>query len=194
MRTLTLTLLACCLAGCALTSKNEPLEVRYYTPEALDAETPAAGAPSELTLRLRRIQAAGHLTRKHLRRIGPHSYDYVETQRWAEDPAHYLERALNRALFQEAGLRRSTAGPSLTVTLLDFEETQEPRQARVRLEAFMTAEGRAVLDRVVIVERPVSADAGPDAFAAALGDALRAAVVETRAAVLPALQSLTASE
>jgi ABC-type uncharacterized transport system auxiliary subunit len=173
-------------AGCALTSKSKPLEVRYFTPGlrvAPDASPPLAGpapggtAPA-LELRLGRVDAASHLREKIAFRDSDHEVGYYETLRWTETPDAFVRRALDRSLFQQHGLAEVVSGiaPQLEVEVTAFEEVRAPRHVvRVELTWKLRDRRNVLRQRTVAVEKPIE-DVAPDAIAVAMGSALDEAV------------------
>lgn len=162
--------------GCALTSKSDPLEIRYFTP----AEAPPpSGAPAGdgARLRLGRLSASDHLRQRIVVRTSAVELAALEDRRWTEKPEDYLRRALARALFEQAGLVHAIAGagPTLDVELLAFEEVRrgDDRAAAVAMHVALH-DDRVVLDSTTVrVEVPL--EAGTDAtapLAQAMGSAL----------------------
>jgi ABC-type uncharacterized transport system auxiliary subunit len=174
------------LAGCALTSKSKPLEVRYFTPAhaappaaspPLAGPAPTAAAPA-LELRLGRVDAASYLREKIAYRDSDHELGYYETLRWTEPPDAFVRRALARALYQQHGLEEVVSGvaPQLEVELTAFEEVRAPHHVvRVEMTWKLRDHRNVLLQRTVLVEKPVD-DADPGAIAPAMGAALDEAV------------------
>jgi ABC-type uncharacterized transport system auxiliary subunit len=183
-------------AGCALTSKSKPLEVRYFTPahaEAPDGEPalagPAPGTAPALELRLGRVDAASYLREKIAYRDSANEVGYYETLRWTEAPDAFVRRALGRALFQQHGLEEVVSGiaPQLEVELTAFEEVRAPKHVvRVEMTWKLRDHRNVLFQRTVRVEKPVD-DAAPGAIAAAMGVALDEAVETTVTDVVAAL-------
>lgn len=186
------------LAGCALSSKAEPLELHYFSPEPALAgapRTPAEAAPSRAAaprLRLGPVTASGHLRYRIVHRDSPVSVDPYETLRWTDPPHDYVRRALMRALYDSGSLAQAVGGaaPTLDVEVTAFEELVRPdgRAGRVELH-YQLHDERVVLARgVVAVER---AAAGPDidAVVAAIGAALDAASAELAGRIAIRLRS-----
>ena len=191
-----LALVALLVAGCALTSKSKSVDVRYYNPGRLAARPgspPVAGPASSaaagaLELRLGRVTAAAYIKEKIAFRTSDFELGYYETMRWTEFPEAYLQRALQRALFEERGLKElvSGAGPTLEVELNAFEEVRAPRHvARVEVRWKLRVQRTVVVQRTVTIERPVAevkaAEAGSAvavAMAQALTDAVDSMVVD----------------
>lgn len=190
-------------SACALLGKSEPLELRYLSPESIHERarrpaSPAVTAPRDLALYLGRVGSSSHLRERVVFRDADHEVGFYEDRRWTERPEVYVQRALERALFDEGAVTRrvQAASPTLTANLLEFEEVRAPHLG-VRLSiAFALRDDRSVLrGRTVTVERPAGegdAASQPRRVAAAMGDALRAAVDEIVVDVVAGLAALPA--
>jgi ABC-type uncharacterized transport system auxiliary subunit len=148
------------LGACALVSRGEAMQVRYFTLDDRAAgHTP--GEKSELTLRLGRIDASGGLGEQIAVRKGEHEISYREDQRWTERPAQFVRRELERALFSEHGLQRSYSGvtPGLEVELVELElvEAGQQAQARVRLTAQIRDERHSLCHDNFETQLPIAA-------------------------------------
>lgn len=180
--------LLCCalLAGCALLSKSEPLELRYFeavearptSGPAAPAPPPSAGGEQSQRLRLGSVKAARHLDMRIATRRGAYELGYHEKLRWTERPEEYVRRALLHDLYDQAGFTRVVSGPAptLEVELIAFEECEQGgrRRGRVELQTVLHDE-RVQLDQETIrVETEVDAAQGDsaEALVAALGQAL----------------------
>jgi cholesterol transport system auxiliary component len=177
-------LAALAVAGCALTSKSEPIAPRYFSPErpADSARVSAKPAGVPLELRLGRVNGASHLDERLVFRDSDYELGYYEERRWTEEPADYLRRRLARVLFEERGLRHVVGGfgPTLEVELTAFEEIRAPRRiARVQMTARLQ-DGRLVRwEETLTIDQPIPENSkgdAADAMVAALGAALGAAV------------------
>jgi ABC-type uncharacterized transport system auxiliary subunit len=191
--------LPCSLAllapACALTSKSAPVEIRYYTPEGIDAPRitaaprPASARPP--LLRIGRITAGSHLRTKIVVRKAANELATYDDDRWTESPEIYLRRSLERTLFEEERVARGYAGPIpvLDVELVAFEEVRRGDAVSGRVEiAFVLHDERDVLaSGRFAFERPAASAAMRDA-ASAIGAALEASttrlaeIVEKRVA------------
>jgi len=171
-------------AGCALTSKSDPLMPRYFSPEhASEVARPAAGAarsPGEL--KLGRIEGASHLEERLVFRDSANELGYYAERRWTEEPDEYLKRRLTRVLFEERGVRHVVGGAAATldVRLNAFEEVRAPKRvARVQVTVTLR-DARVVLwEETLTIEQPVGAARKgdiADAVVTALGESLRITV------------------
>jgi ABC-type uncharacterized transport system auxiliary subunit len=206
-----LALLACASsAGCALTSRSEPMPMRYFSAEAAApastrAQRSALAPGSDLPLRLDRVRSSSHLADAIAYRSAEHEVGYYEGEHWTERPSDFLERALERALYQDQGLKRVISGASetLVVELTSFEEIRGPRPV-ARFEATITLHDEATsqLVQTVRVERPIApsqaaqgdSDDAPPRVVAALAAALEAGVDQIAQVVAQKLGALAAAE
>jgi cholesterol transport system auxiliary component len=192
------------VSSCALLTKSDPVEPRYYTPEPLRAaedRRPPAARPDPhpaVRLRLRAVNAGIHLKQRIVYRESPTELGFYEERRWAELPEDYLRRLLAESLFEAHGVQRVVAGPAPTmeVELAAFEEVRHPRRVgRVQI-VFLLHDGNVVrLEETVTVERPITAgagdeDASADAAVRALSEALGVAVEQIVARTLGELKTL----
>jgi cholesterol transport system auxiliary component len=196
-------LMAACaaLAGCALTSKGEPLRPRYFTPESAPASARAMRTPAtNLRLRLGRVAAGSSLREQIAYRDSEHELGFYEERRWTERPEVYLRRALSHALFEERGATRVVAGfaPTLEVELIAFEEVRAPvHAARLQAVAILHDERIGRLEQTITVERPIEGVAGArknDAWVQALSEALAQGVAEISDRVLAQVAALEPPE
>jgi cholesterol transport system auxiliary component len=186
LRPLLAGLSALLVSGCALTSKSESILPRYFSPERSGAIQKGASAPAGpatgAELRVGRISAATYLDERMVYRDSAFEVGYYEEKRWTEAPEDYLRRRLERALFQERGLRHVVGGgaPTLEVELTAFEEVRKPaRIARVQVSARLQ-DGRLVRwEETLTVDQPVAkatSDEPADAMVEAIGLALSSVV------------------
>ena len=186
-----LTLLLGAVAGCALTSKSDPMMPRYFSPDEARGRTQLAASSSiaeaeagtqGIELRLGRITAASYLGERIVFRDSNYELGYYEERRWTERPEAYLRRAVARALFEDRGLRRvvSGAGPTLDIELSELAELRAPPVVRVRV-TYVLYDDRLVRRQVTLtIERPIpstatareSAETAARAMADAFGDAV----------------------
>jgi cholesterol transport system auxiliary component len=171
-------------AGCALTSKSEPIAPRYFSPERPAAAAPPSAPPREvpLELRLGRVYGSSHLDERLVYRDSDYQLGYYEERRWTEEPAEYLRRRLARVLFEERGLKHVVGGigPSLEVELTGFEEIRGPKRvARVQLTARLQDARVVRWEQTLTIDQPISENAAgdvADSMVAAIGVALSTAV------------------
>ena len=145
MKTLLLALL---LSGCALTSKSEPLDIRYFTPEKVKPQLTAATTnPTEgdaPALELGRISSGSNVREKMAFRDASWEVGYYEDRRWTERPEAFVRRELGRTLFEERGFRRSisdAAAPTLEIELIAFEEIRAKPLHVARVQLRMIVDG-----------------------------------------------------
>lgn len=167
------------LGGCALTSKSDPVEPRYLSPE-LAASRQAPKQWAGKLVRLYRVRTGSHLKLKIVRRESPYEVGFYEERRWVEQPDVIVARALSRALYEERGLRRAMASssPTLEVELTRFDEIRAPDERKVRIEAVVLLydQGVALLEETMVVEKTVPEEDELDEweqFAKTAGEALR---------------------
>lgn len=162
------------LAGCALTSRSEPLELRYFAPELAPAAS-FAGPPCG-RIRLGRVVGGPSLRLAIQRRISAVELEPYETLRWTESPDSYARRALVRALFARP-LEQAVTGPVLVldVEVAAFEEVVRgaARTGRVVLRYELRNEQQVVARGETAGERPATSTA-IDSVVLAIGAALAA--------------------
>jgi cholesterol transport system auxiliary component len=183
------------LAGCAFFTKSDPVVLRYFTPETLVIRPDSSGValamrPASLDLHLGRVNSASYLKDRIAFRDRNFEIGYYEELRWTEKPEAYLRRALQRALFEEQGIRQiiSGPGPTLDVDLDAFEELKSPRHvARMQVTWILHDDQHVQREETFTVERPISASepTGPGGIAAAMAEAFDESVkrVVTRVTV-----------
>lgn len=189
-------------SACALTSRSEPLQVRYFS---ADMSAPAKLAQTQgprgpmVALRLDRVRSSAHLGEAIAYRTGVHELGYYDQERWTERPEAFLERGLERALFQEQGVTRVVGGISetLSVELVSFEEVRGSKPvARVEVGLTLHDEHASQLEQTIRVERPIEGDAGDEAAraVAALSDAMSEAVERIAQTVTGRLREIAAAD
>jgi ABC-type uncharacterized transport system auxiliary subunit len=182
------------LAGCALSSKATPLELRYFSAESPAAardraqpRAPAAGAPR---LRLGPVVAADYLRFRIVHRDSPQSVDPYEALRWTEAPREYVRRALTRALFDTGALAQVLGGaaPVLDVQVIAFEEVVRPggHAGRVQLSYLLHDDQVVIARGTVTAERPARRS-DMDGVVLAIGAAMDAASAELAGRIVPRL-------
>lgn len=173
------------LSGCALTSKSEALDVRYYTPEKVKAQLTAATerpAPADaISLELGRVSSSSHIREKMAFRDASWEIGYYEDRRWTERPEAFLRRELGRTLFEERGFRRAVSSASaatLEIELIAFEEirVKPTHAARVQMRMILHDGHEVLHEETITVDKPLpNGEATTDALVAATADALDAA-------------------
>jgi len=176
------TAVACCTGGCALFSKSAPITPQYFSPERPDDVVPSPAERPDLLaeLRLGRVVSVGNLEEMLVFRDSASELGYFRLRRWTEAPEQYVRRRLARVLFEERGLREvmGGGGPTLDVQLTAFEEVLSPtRRARVQMVVRLHDERLVRWEETITVEEPVIVAVAGDPAVAAIGTALRAAVV-----------------
>jgi cholesterol transport system auxiliary component len=165
------------LAGCALTSRSTPVELRYFVPPIHAATAVAGEGP---LLRLGRVTPTTLLRERILHRDTEVELGRYETLRWTDRPEAYVRRALERALFDSHRFAQAVGGdaPTLDVDVLAFEEVRRGarRFGRVVLAYDLRDEQRVLAHGTVAIEREAAPNI--DAVVAAIGDALDAATAE----------------
>lgn len=186
------------LGGCALLSKSDPVEWRYF--EVSDAPAyQGSGGEQGMRLRLGLVRAARHLDVRLVRRTGAHELAYYEDLRWTEEPQEFVRRALTRDLYEKAGLSRVVSGlaPTLEVELTAFEEVRDGtrKRARVVLQTVLHDERLQLSQHVVEVESELEGG-GDDAqsLVAALGQALAKAAAQVTEQTLVTLREKPATD
>lgn len=189
-----LLLLGLLLAGCALTSKASPLEIRYFTPDVAGSlPTLSAAALQESdrpALRLGRLTSSDFLRSEIVYRVSAHEVATYEALRWTEYPEEYVRRSLVRVLWDSGRFVLAPSGPSaeLDVDLLGFEELRrdDARAGRVQL-AYRLRRGAEVLASDVITVEREAAGGDPPEVVAAIGSALDEAIARLATALERAL-------
>ena len=188
-------------SSCALTGKADALYPRFFSPE-IDVAPAAAPVRIDppLALRLGRVEAVSYVEERFAYRVEPSELSYYEDRRWTEPPERYLRRALERELFQQRGIVRTVSGPGTTldVELTAFEELRStPRRVRLVLNFSLHDDRQSQLERRVVVERPLpanAADASAREVTSALAQALSAAVLDVSDQVTRELHASPAAE
>lgn len=153
--------------GCALTSKSEPIEPRYFSPERSGPIEKSASAPTgpAAELRVGDISAASYLDERMVFRDSAFELGYYQEKRWTEAPEEYLRRRLERVLFEERGLRHVVGGtaPTLVVQLTAFEEIRKPKRiARVQVSVRLQDSRLVRWEETLTVDQPVAESSGAE--------------------------------
>jgi len=163
--------------GCALVSRGDTLQVRYFTLDLPHSASSAADAKPDLELRLGRVDASGALGEQLAVRTGQNELTYRDDQRWTERPAQYVRRGLERALFEERKLTRAYSGvaPTLDVELVELETEQlRAPVAHVRLVAHLHDDRRGVCNESFAASEPVQVRAEGENVEASVASLARA--------------------
>lgn len=183
MRPLLLTLASLC-AGCVSGLGGDQPQVIHYYSAALDFEREPVAPIDALPVRVGRIGAAEHLGERMVwRRFGV-EYGFTELERWTEQPAAWLQRALSRALLDTHGLPAGRGAGDLVVELelYAFERDLDANAARVGFTLLVSNGREVVLEDTFHVVEPLARD-GARGFAEAARGALARAVDEAATAV-----------
>ena len=174
------------VAACALTSRSEPRQLRYFAPE-LSPRVAFAGTPCA-RIRLGRAVAGSGLRQAIERRVSPIELERYETLRWTESPEVYARRAIAGALFARP-LAQAVAGPApvLDVEVTAFEEVVRgaSRAGRVVLRYQLRDERQVVTRGEAAAEYPATSTT-IDTVVVAIGAALAASSDELAGRVVAA--------
>jgi cholesterol transport system auxiliary component len=170
MKHLTLSLMALSLcaalgtSACALTSKADVVETRYFSPErvkpTLDSAAPPAPSPrGAIELRLGRVTSGTSLRERISYRDAAYELGYYEDFRWTERPDAYVRRGLGRTLFEEHGMHRVLGGsaPTLDVDVIAFDDLRlsTGRAARVQLKIVLFQDNLVILEDTLTIDQAV---------------------------------------
>lgn len=175
-------------SGCALFSKGDVTEPRFFAPSAAPRERAAsarpAGTEGAAKLRIGRIRGGDHLRQRIVFRSSAVEIGEYPHFRWTEKPEEYVRRALLQALFEERGITQAVGGavPTLDVEVLAFEEVRRGDQRAARVEiGYAVRDDRVVIAaHTVVVERP--APGGPEEMEPVI-EALSAALAEASSTI-----------
>ena len=174
-------ILVALLAGCALTSKSAPLEVRYFAPPVHPVSQIHRAVPVHAPLQLGRVAPSALLRSRIVYRESPVEVAPYDTLRWTDEPDAYVRRSLSRALYDGQPLEQVLAGtaPTLDVDVLAFEEVKRGARSAGRVELrYQLHDDQRVLDHgTVVIERDATAP-GIEGVVGAIGDALDSATAE----------------
>jgi cholesterol transport system auxiliary component len=193
--------------GCALTSKADIVEIRYFSPEQVkphlnggDASTaPGTPAPNDaLEVRLGRVSSGSNLRERIAFRDAAYELGYYEAWRWTERPETFVRRELGRTLYEEHGLHRvfNGAAPTLDVEVIAFDDLRldKGRAARVQLKAILSDDSGVLWEDTLTVDRPVSVEKPKiEDVVAAMAGALDTAADQVTSKVQAALVARRAS-
>jgi cholesterol transport system auxiliary component len=166
-------------AGCALTSKAAPVDIRYFAIDAGRTPPPRTQAREAPELVLGRVTSSAFLRNPIVVRRSDYEIDVHDNWRWTEYPEEYVRRSLAHTLFEGGRFVQGLSGniPTLDVELIAFEEVVRGDAHAARIElAYRLHDERIVLATgVVKVERDATAGKGIDAVVAAVASALEEA-------------------
>lgn len=176
---------AACLAGCALTSKSTPADIRYFAPEITPVRVVDPPEQARPRLRLGKLGSSANLRARIVHRESSVETGEYETLRWTENPEAYVRRSLTGALFaQRFDQATGGAAPTLDVEVIGFEAVHRDayRGGRVALRYQLRDEQTVLASDVIVVEREA---AGPefDKIVVAIGAAMEAATAQLATAV-----------
>lgn len=204
MRTFTALLVVMCgCSGCALMSKAESLDVRYFAPQVPEPSgemrvEPVAAGGRALAVRVGRISASAHLRKYLVYRSTAVELRMDLTRWWAEAPEDYLQRAIVDALFVEHPVEQSLSGsvPTLDCELLAFEQVTENKQqkARVSVRFAVHDQIRVLAAGTLTVDRVLREADDPEELAKALGGALEEATDQVATRVVERVKQLPPEE
>ncbi len=162
LTTLLFTFAAVGTSACALTSKAELVETRYFSPERVRPAQTTAAPRSALELRLGRVSSGPSLRERIAYRDAAYELGYYDDLRWTERPETFVRRGLGRALFEDRGVRRVLGGmaPTLDVEVIAFDDLRlaSGRAVRVQLKLLLHEDVGVILEDTLTVERPVAGD------------------------------------
>jgi cholesterol transport system auxiliary component len=163
--------LAAGAGGCALTSKANVVDIRYFSPEQVKPRLTSADASRALALpapnagldlRLGRVSSGSNLRERIAFRDAAYELGYYENWRWTERPEAFVRRELGRKVFEEHGLHRVFGGaaPTLDVEVIAFDDLrlESGRAARVQLNVVLVADDGVLWEDTITVDRPVSVE------------------------------------
>jgi len=155
--------------ACALTSKAEVVDVRYFNPERIGPRinkatlttTPQTTVPI-LQLRLGRVSSGPNLRERIAYRNSTYEQGYYEDLHWTERPEVYVRRELGRSLFETHALCRVLTGsaPTLDVELIAFDEVRlkASRVARIQLKVILYDDESVRFEDTLTFDRPVAGE------------------------------------
>ncbi len=191
--------------GCALLTKSDSVYVRYFTPEPRERgesvlAATSSTAASSLSVRLGRVNALSYLKDRIAFRDADYEIGFHDLWQWTEKPESYLRFGMERALFEQHGVRQiiSGTGPTLELELDAFDEVRSPRHvARVQVTWLLYGDQTVLVQNTVTVDRviPVGTDAkDPKPLVAAMSDALGDVISDIVASVMPVLSRVDAED
>ncbi|HUJ59408.1 MAG TPA: ABC-type transport auxiliary lipoprotein family protein [Kofleriaceae bacterium] len=158
------------LAACALTSKAEPRELRYFAPPVTAEPAPSGAACARVRIASRETGAGDRL--EIARRTSQVEVVPYDTLRWTEPPDAYVRRAVSDALFARA-IEPAASGAALVldVEVASFEQGERGGEVALRFEL---RDDRRVIARGEVRAARAAAGDTIEAAVAAIGQALAA--------------------
>jgi cholesterol transport system auxiliary component len=188
--------------SCALTTKADLVEIRYFNPERLDSATTSSAHPgtaqsglpsaASLELRLGRISSGANLRERIAYRNSDFELGYHDDLRWTERPETYVRRQLSYALFEVHAIKRVLVGsaPTLDVEVIAFDELRlrKVHAARVQIRVILYDDQGVLLEKTITTDRSTpgtdsSVENVVAAMARALVDAAEQITVEVERAL-----------
>jgi ABC-type uncharacterized transport system auxiliary subunit len=188
--------------GCALTSKADLVDIRYFSPERVKAELASEAPPTTpeeaFRVRLGRVSSGSNLRERIAYRDDEYELGYYEELRWAERPETYVRRDLARSLFETHGFHRVLSGdaPTLEVEVLAFDDQRlsTGRSARVQLRVILYEDAGVLFEDTLTFDRRVARDEPMiEDVIAAMASALEAASEDVSRRVHKALEARAAA-
>ncbi len=169
-------------SACALLSKANLVDIRYFSPERVEARVDnaapmAASQQGDLRLRLGRVSSSSSLRERIAYRNAAYERGYYEELRWTDRPEIYVRRTLGRSLFEVHGMHRVLTGPAPTLEteVLAFDDMRlsTGRAVRIQLRVVLFDDASVIFENTVTVDRPVAGDKPTiEDVVAAMADAL----------------------
>jgi cholesterol transport system auxiliary component len=177
-------------SACALLSKSEVVDVRYFSPERVrpqrTREDPVGGPGTAalrtpLQVRLGRVSSGPNLRERIAYRDATYELGYYDDFRWTERPETYVRRELGRSLFEANGILRVLGGaaPTLDVEVIAFDDLRlkTGRAVRVQLRVILYEDNAVLFEDTLTTDRPVPGEKPPiEDVVATMAIALDAAV------------------
>ena len=174
------------LSGCLL--PDPPAPPRLFAP--VSAMTAPHGTVAGPALRIRPVRSPIYLRDAMAWQRNDTEFGTYAQRLWTEQPATYVERALDDAL-AAAGVAVVTSdeAPALTVELRRFEEVLAPsHEAAVAVDVELAADAHVALRRSFESRQPLTGD-DPVELARAIGTALDQVAADAARAIRAALPS-----
>lgn len=164
---------ACLVAGSCF-SPAEPVRTRWFSLPLARAEDAVVSPTGKSALRIERVTAAAHLGAPMVWRLSDVEVAIDEVNRWVDEPAALVERALDAALFGNGGFTPGDRDAAALRVHVDAFEAVLEQNAHVRVAVRLTLDaggGPPVRSTVIELERPLPG-AAPEDVARGLGGVL----------------------